>query len=280
MRIESEQPKLSHSLLSGAVAQSAEILTLGHIFERIKIEQQSKPELRGMRQTVQHMWTKGGMHEIYKGTMWNAVSGISKGVGRWGGYSGFYKLYGKALPEEWQKKYPAAVSLAVGISSGFVVTTCVACPLENLKIQRMTGNNARQKGLGFFFRGWHRTIVKQSFSLSSYLIAFEKFKQIAETHNRQGPMPLYQKMLISASAGMVSCLFHTPLDMMKTQAQKENPLTEKKFFAAARFLFEKYGARGFYSSLNVKLLRSGWHAGVTLGIMDRLNALPEQMKLK
>lgn len=276
---------VKHSLVSGVIAQSAEIMTLGHICERIKVEQQRYPELRSIQQTMRHMWGRGGIKEIYKGTGWNVLSGVAKGTARWGGYCGFYKLYEKILHKEWQKKYPAAVSLGVGLSSAFVVTTFVACPLENLKIREMTGPKqsfrqiVRQRGVPFFFRGWSRMILKQSFSLSSYLIAVEKFKQIAETFNSQTPTPLYQKMMISASAGMVSCLFHTPLDVLKTQTQLENPLAEKKLIAAARFLLEKYGARGLYSSLNVKLLRSGWHAAVTLGIMDQLDALPEQMKL-
>lgn len=279
------QPSLSHSLSIAAVAQLCEMVPVGHLLERTKIELQDNPGLRSTREAVRRMWARGGVAELAKGAEWNVLAGVSKGIARWGSYVGFYRLYGNLLPAKIQKQYPSLVAGCVGVSSAAMITTFVACPLENLKIGAMTAapgtgvyEAMRREGVPFFFKGWFRTVLKQSGSLSAYLVAYEKLKQRVQVHNGKEPLSSNQKIGVSAAAGMVSCLFHTPLDMLKTKAQSARPLAERGLLAAVKLIHKEHGIAGFYRSLPVKLFRSGWHAAITLGAMDRFGALPAQMK--
>lgn len=280
-----KQPYLIDSIKSSFMAQILEMATFGHIFDRIKVQQQSNPNLPSIRATVQQMQKMGGIKEFYKGMEWSLLS-AAKGTSKWGGYTGFYQLYEKIFPVKMQEQYPSLVSASVGVSSALVNTTFVHCPLDNLKTRKMTAQSSSEtlkralqnEGISFFFKGWKQTLMKQSLSASTHLTIFEKCKQEMQKYNNGVPATLAQKILVTSATASLSCLLLTPFDMMKTQAQKTNPLSEKKILKAAKLLYKQYGFSGFYSSLNVKIIRASWQMGVTMTAMDYCGTLPKQMQ--
>ena len=125
-------------------------------------------------------------------------------------------------------------------------------------------------------------------SWCAYLVGYQKFKEAAEWCNSeviegkvvQYPVPLGHKIGVAVATGCMSASLHTPIDMLKTQAQMAGSGKQPGIVAAARAVFQSHGVKGFYTSLGAKLLRSTWYSTVTLLCMDYLNALPAHMKMK
>jgi len=111
------------------------------------------------------------------------------------------------------------------------------------------------------------------------VVFYDKFRDLALSYRHHQKLNYKDKFMIGSATGIVSCLVNTPFDMLRTQAQKDNPLQEHKIIMAAKEIFKVHGMRGFYSSLVTRMLRSTWYSAVTLLTMDYLNALPNRMKL-
>jgi len=91
-------------------------------------------------------------------------------------------------------------------------------------------------------------------------------------------MNLFGKVLISSATGFVACILSTPFDMLRTQIQKDNPVT-LNVFRAGKMFYTQHGIHGLYSSLGTRIARSVWYSVVTLMVMDWTDALPNRMKM-
>eukprot|EP01012_Entosiphon_sulcatum_P015810 TRINITY_DN2077_c0_g1_i1.p1 TRINITY_DN2077_c0_g1~~TRINITY_DN2077_c0_g1_i1.p1 ORF type:complete len:326 (+),score=30.83 TRINITY_DN2077_c0_g1_i1:47-979(+) len=293
-------PPLWYSFVCGATGQCLEIVTLGHILDRIKTEQQCNPAASTVRSTAREIWRRGGLSDLYLGLRWNLLQGALKGSSRWGINNWCHAVVTAVTPEGLSKTHPSFFSGLVACTAAVTETTVLICPLESLKtlemtIQRKPGTSAsslvlqrlQADGSALLFRGWARTLLKQTVSWFAYLVGYGKFKEIAENANTKlmpdgthvlQPIPWHHKAMVGAATGMMSAAIHTPVEMLKTQAQKADA-TKSSMLVVSRQIWRAYGIRGFYVSLNAKLLRSAWFSAVTLLTMDYLNAMPAHMKM-
>jgi len=206
--------------------------------------------------------------------------GCLKGASRWGLNNFLFGFYSKLL----STNHPL-VPFCVGISGAAVETTFILCPFESLRTREMThvrGSTIlptiRQEGLGIFVHGWNRIFIRQSINWLVFIVSYDVLKTIALKFNGNQPMNLFGKVLISSATGFIACMLSTPFDMLRTQIQKDNPLT-LNVFRAGKLFFSRHGIRGLYSSVGTRMARSVWYSVVTLLVMDWADALPNRMKL-
>eukprot|EP00667_Euglena_gracilis_P018703 EG_transcript_19913 len=281
----------------GLLTQCMEMVTLGHILDRLKIEQQSNPRLQHLHAACSSILGRGGLPELYRGLQWNLAQGSLKSASRWTLNAGCFQGCEVALGSRFRKEHPSAFSAAVGCTAAFLDTTLMVCPLESLKVRDMTthwvGGRSRmwwvlrEEGLGLLFRGWPRVFGKQVLSWCAYLVGYQQFKTLAEWYNQETvggrtirhPIPLHHKVAVASATGMLSTAIHTPMDMLKTQAQMAGADRSLTLRQSAQLVLREHGVRGFYVSLPAKLLRSAWYSTVTLVAMDHLDALPRHMSM-
>ena len=177
-------PSLLRTFSCGMMTQCFEIMTLGHVLDRIKIEQQSNLSLRTFRQTTTSLVNKGGVRELYRGIHWNVVQGSLKAATRWGLNGACFKGCEALLGPQFRHTNPGAFSGLVGFSAAFLDTTLFVCPLESIKVRDMTSGwkgrshmleVVKEEGFGLLFRGWSRVFMKQvasSFTACACLFPF------------------------------------------------------------------------------------------------------------
>ena len=287
MEIKSYNPPFYLSFLSGVVAHAYEVSSLGHILDRIRVEQEVHPQLT-LRKAVLSIWKKGRWNAFYRGLRWNIGLSAMKGGFGWS----LHNVSNRFMLGVCHQKDPLHPSfpfvIAVGLGSAFLETTLILCPLERLKTVEMTHNSKqiftvneyiKKEGIQFFYRGWKLVMLRQSCSWISYLGIYQHLRHSFLAYNEDRSLSLIQKVFLGGITGGVVAVINAPLDLLKTRAQKANPLHSKGVFFAVRSVLDKHGWRGLYSGLSMKVGRHIWSSASILIILDQLQALPSNMKI-
>ncbi len=281
--IKSQYP-LAYTFLAGGLANASELLLGGQLLDRIKTHLQAYPQLR-TRQAIREVLER---KELWKGARWNLLQGAAKGALRWSINGASDQVCTQLFSKEMKKQHPSLFAGSVALLSALADST-VTCAIDGTKTLEMSRDwkgkiqmwkLLNQRGFGTLLNGWTPTFLKQSSIWLIYLVSYEKIKQMVLALNQGNPVPFHHKILLGAAPGMLSSLVNTPFDLLKTQAQIDKPLGEKRLVRSAQLIVAQFGWRGLYNSLAVKVLRSGWYSLVTYLIMDKLDALPNNMKIK
>lgn len=262
----------------GALLAAAELLSLGHILDRIKTTQQAFPGRFSALGATKHIYNHNGLLGFYTGLRWNLLTHCGKAAFRWAVMSHMSEFWTKIIPHQIHTQYPSLQSTLLGLSVGIVEATFLVCPAELIKTKEMTNSLAhfnfvpyvRTVGLKRLFDGVDVVILRQVMSWCSFLFAYEKTNQFALRWNEGNKLNLIPQFGVGAAAGGINVLLTTPFDAIKTQVQKNNPLNAKFFIPAFLEMQRTYGLKSLYSGLGVRMIRSTWYAGLTLTLMEHL----------
>jgi hypothetical protein len=268
--------------VAGAIANGAEMLTLGQVLDRIKTELQRHPQL-STKQALSTIWHQDGLAGFYKGITLNLIQAGSKGFGRWGINAASDQINTHLFSESFRKHHPAAFTMSIALTAAVFDTTLTNIT-DRTKTFHMsttqkheTWQQIKQRGLSFFFDAWGRTYLKQMSIWSTYQMSYGYLKRQMEKDHT--PLSLAQKITLGLVPGALSAFVSTVPDLLKTQAQMKNPLN-KNIFESTVMLFQRHGLKGLHSSLGIKIFRSAHYSLFTFLAMHYLNALPQNMRIK
>jgi hypothetical protein len=278
-------PRVEHSFLAGSFAHAFEVATFGHLLDRLRVEQEISPEL-SMKNALSGVWKKGKWEGLYRGFRWNIASSALKGGFGWSIFNLSNRGISICFPPKDPKRPSFLFSTLVGTSAAFIETSAILSPLERLKTVSMTDHvrlkvleRVQKEGLRFFYKGWTSVMVRQTGSWAAYLNVYQFLRQSLLTSNEDQPLSLQQKLILGGATGSLVATMTTPLDLLKTHAQKANTSSLESMTSIAHAVVHKHGWKGLYNGLNVKILRQGWSTMITLVILDYLKALPTSMKI-
>lgn len=268
---------------SGALLATVELLTLGHICDRIKTLQQANPQERSIINTAKKIYSNGGFKGFYKGLEYNVMTVSGKASFRWGTLSVLNETVDALLPKEIVEKYPSLRSGSVAILVSLCESLLLVCPAESLKTKEMTQKtNLNTKGIfnvtkwikesGYksMYDGWDSILFRQAVSWFTFLVAYDKTKRLSQKIKGETPLNLVEQFSVGAVAGGINVICTTPIDTIKTQMQKHQSIYKRSTFNAFFDFARTEGVKSLYSGFNIRLFRSTWHSGFTLLMMDKL----------
>lgn len=273
-----KKPTIPFTVFSGAVMAAIELLTLGHILDRIKTHQQAHPRTSGYK-AMRTIYNLKGIPGFYTGIRWNLITHCGKAGFRWLAMKELDEFCYYALPKDLVKKYPALQKTALAISVSVIESSLLVCPAESFKTKEMTQANAtsfkvfqwiKHHGFKTMYEGWDAVLFRQAISWSSFLVSYDIVNRSTLEYTGQLKLNLIQQFFVGAMAGAINVACTTPIDTVKTQMQKINPLHKSTIFSAIPDFYRQNGLKAFYSGFAVRLLRSTWYAGITLTMMEKL----------
>merc|ERR1712182_201223 len=76
---------------------------------------------------------------------------------------------------------------------------------------------------------------------------------------------MWSKFSVGVCTGAISCCLTTPMDMLRTQIQKQGTTIDGSIVHAFKRVVSTYGGvRSLYGSFFMRLCRSSWYSMVTL----------------
>lgn len=276
--MDSYVPSLQRSMVAGAAAHMIEILTLGHILDRLKIDREAFLDRKSFLFSKQ---------SLYKGLLWNLLSSGSKGSFGWVIHNLSIRIMSQNFPLENPSRPSFFFTFATGLLSGTLESLVILCPLERIKIVEMTQNESmpfkvkefiKREGFLSLYRGWDRMIFRQSISWVSYLFSYQVLREHFLVNHKDEPLPICKKMQLGFLTGAFAACISAPFDLLKTQAQKAHS-ADISLQQTAQKIFHSYGVQGFYRGLPFKLLRNAWSSMVVLLVLQHLKALPKHMEI-
>jgi hypothetical protein len=283
----SKNPPWYISGIVGSLGQVTELTLAGQLFNRIATAQQANPEF-GIKTAIQHIYKKNKWRGFFDGYRWNVGMSIAKGFTRWSFNNAMFSISDRIVSKKIQKEHSWIVPLMVGIGGAALETTLYLCPLESLKTREMTEQWVnkthmwkviRTEGYPIFFRGWTGLFPRQAVTWATYLLVYDKYRSAMINFRKGKEITTIDKILMNFMTGATAAMLTTPFDCFKTQRQKVDPLEKKNIISSMNLLVKKYGFKGIYRSLPMRLCRSGFYAVATFSVMDFFNALPARMKL-
>ena len=218
----------------------------GHVLNRIATAQQAQIPNAPFLATARQLVAAGGPRELYKGLRWNLLSSCCKAGTRWTLTASLYHAADTFVPPPLRSQWFWSDSVAVAVAAALVETTFVLTPLESLRTLEMTTSLSKHRqvvrdsinGRGLLktlTAGWDRVFVRQLTSWVSYLVAYDQIKAViignptpssdpskVVPHTPSKPATFAQKAAVGIGTGAIACVFTTPLDMLRTQAQMDS----------------------------------------------------------
>jgi len=266
---------------AGALVSAVELLTLGHVFDRIKTERQAYPvgiKKVSLLNTVYSLYQAGGIRKFYEGLRWNVTTQCSKNAFRWIAVGKVNAVYSQILPQSWKERSPVLQPLLTSLSLALIETTAFVCPAEVMKTRNMTrsakeklkmGAIVQQEGFRALYQGYTAMLIRYCVSWSSYLIVS---KELNDFFSKNRELSLPEEFAVNASTGAINVFFTAPFDTVKTQLQKENALRASNSYQAMRKITLQHGFRALWSGAGTKTLHSMWYSGIMLTSMKYTGA--------
>ncbi len=281
----SNNPALYVTALAGSSAHLIETATLGHLLDRLTVEQQAFSSAHSLGGSLRSVSQKGG---FYKGFRWNVLLSATKGAGGWSIHNFCNRNMNALFPQKKPADPPFRFTALVACSTAFAETTLFLCPLERLKVLEMTNGSPQKieaikmiwaKGTRFVYRGWTLMVFHKSWNWMNYLGIYQQLRRQILNFNDHQPLTTYQKIALGGGTGSLVACCNTPMDLLKTQVQKQGTGEFENIGSIALSFFKKLGWRGMFRGLQLKVIRTTWATAITTLVLDRFNALPQNMKI-
>jgi hypothetical protein len=278
------EPSFAHSSFFGGLAHGLEVLSGGHVLDRIKVHCETAGKTAGIMKSYQEIISKEGITSLYKGFKWNVLLSTFKGSSGWLINNFSNRTMSEIVPQSLKKS--AIFPLSVGLMTAMIEGALIITPLERIKIIEMTTDSRsplslakifKKHGPAFFFVGLQTVIFRQSITWCSYLCFYDFYKRKIEKYSNA--IPSTHGVAIAALTGSSVCFVNSPLDFYKTQKQMLHALPNKNMFNNIKYLISKFGIQSFYSNLRIKILRSSFSCIFIVSFLDYMNALPLNMKV-
>lgn len=272
--LNSEPSHMAMAVL-GAITSAFELVTLGHIADRVKIQKQVHVNKRiSYIPLIREMYRGGGYSEFYKGLRHNLLVHCPKNAFRWVAYSYFDNIYSKIVTT---KEYPLVKTTIVAFSVAIAESTFIVCPAEAMKTREMTQATAgkinawsvfKMEGIRAFTKGWTAVTLKSVVSWQSYLISYDLLWMLATKRDPKKEPSFLNEFAIGAVAGLINAFVKAPLDRVKTDFQKDKTVVEtKNFIQVMQKIVHTEGVRALWRGLLPNAVHSMWYSAVVLTAM-------------
>lgn len=301
MSSDATKPKtmLRNAVIGTAVA-GAELLTIGHVMDRIRVHQVTHVEEKSVLKAARHIYELGGLKEFYVGLRWNLVIYCGKHAFRWGLMPTVDKIIrDSVLPKNSPSWQVVSTSAAV---FAFLETTLIKCPAESLKTKEMTRLNnrsvldrIRSEGVRkTLWSGWSAIMIRQTVSWVSFRLSVDfsqnyitklffpsgtgvgsKNSASSSSSNSTPDKSLKAKLLTSVFSGVINAAIVCPFDAVTIHIQKDSGLPSsavRHYFQSFSFLYRTYGMKVFYSAWRIKFARSIAYAAIFQVLWDYLDS--------
>lgn len=279
-------PSTHLAMFAGSLAHFAETATLGHLIDRLMVQQQAFLENRSIRESFKSIYRVEGKKGFYKGFKWSVFSSAIKGAGGWTLLNTCNKGLNFVFPHKDTNNPSHQFNIILATTTAIAEATLLLCPFERLKVVEMTTLTrirtlkiACDGGLKFFYRGWSVMTVQKSLSWFSYLTFYQHHRRYLFNEGDNRPLTPKEKIALGFGTGCFIALFSTPLDLVKTQVQKHGSTNDQSIYFIAKSIFKEHGIQGCFKGLSLRVIRTGWSGAVITIILDHFNAFPQGMKL-
>ena len=260
-------------MASGAAVAGAELVFGGHPADLIKTRQHlSRDPTLSVRQIAQTIYQESGPLGFYTGLRWRILPHAGKSAFRWTAMSQLDTWTKKNIPPPWQ---PIALAAMIGTAESIIT-----CPAEVLKIREMeqmrsirTVDFVRSQGVQPLFHGFDAVMFRQFVGWASFLMSYNKMIQwtlSASGKQSKSELSAQEKFIAGAIAGALHVIAVNPIDVIKTQRQKSDPIAGRHCLDAMRSIWKEQGLQPFTRGLKIKIAHSSWYAGINLLAMDKL----------
>eukprot|EP01065_Artemidia_motanka_P033105 TRINITY_DN40073_c0_g1_i1.p1 TRINITY_DN40073_c0_g1~~TRINITY_DN40073_c0_g1_i1.p1 ORF type:complete len:288 (+),score=57.92 TRINITY_DN40073_c0_g1_i1:101-964(+) len=273
-------------LAGGAAAQLIEAALIGHLLDRVKVEQQAhlhaSTRVPSATQCLRRMYARGGTGELYRGFRANLALGAVKGGTRWWLLTAASAGCSKLLPVRVREEHPCLYNAAVGAATGVLETTFVTCPLESVKVFQMTSSgrdvgSQLRRDPRMLWRGWSSVLAKQVITWAVFLGTYDRVRRAAFAA-REGRLSTAEKAGVGAATGALASLLYAPADLTKTLSQTAGA-SRRGMLRSCRWVCSRHGPSALFSGLGPKMLRNISSATLTILTLDFFDGLPDGMKL-
>lgn len=245
-----------------------------HPFEFIKTQQQATNSRSAWQVTKLHVQAHG-VRKLYWGFLPNLLNTSIKQMYRFPAMRYLPRAYRQRLGD--LPAY-AMTGLTIGALETFIV-----CPLERLKVWKMTvppGTKIRDffatgLNLHLLYRGFEPTLLRQCSNWTTMLTTDFLLKRQIAKYNGKEPISNLQSLMIGMCVGFCMTITVLPFDYLKTRAQDFKNQAPMKFFemthqvlSAQPTLFRKVSV--FYSGWAPRGIQFTINAVITLGILEYL----------
>ncbi|VEU23633.1 DEKNAAC104918 [Brettanomyces naardenensis] len=264
--------RAAKDIFAGTVGGIAQVL-VGQPFDTTKVRIQSAPPgtYSSAVDVVRKLLQLEGPLAFYKGTL-TPLIGIGAVVSVQFGVNEYMKrFFNKRNNGDKMTMQQFFISGSVsGLANSFL-----ASPIEHIRIRLQTQTVGpkvftgpidviqklyKQGGIRLIYRGLGATLLRESIGAGSYFLTFEALVQrdMDKYHKPRKEVESWKNCLYGGLAGYAMWLSIYPVDVLKSNLQADNYKNPKfKTYAdSARFIFQKYGIRGFFKGFITTLLRA------------------------
>mmetsp|Transcript_32102 Transcript_32102/g.55388 ORF Transcript_32102/g.55388 Transcript_32102/m.55388 type:complete len:302 (+) Transcript_32102:473-1378(+) len=249
-----------------------------HPFEYIKTIQQATNSRSALKVVRSEVGTHGVM-KLYGGFMPNLINTSIKQMYRFPAM--------RFLPNTYTKWFSEVNAYAMtGLTIG-VMETLIVCPLERLKVWKMTvppGTRIRDffatgLNLRLLYRGIEPTMLRQSMNWTTMLTTDYFLRRQVIKYNEGTPITSLQSLMLGLCVGFSMTITVLPFDYLKTRAQDFSNKEPVSFYAMTKnVLASEHTMRGkvgmFYAGWAPRSIQFTINAVLTLGILNYLKRRP------
>ena len=146
-------------------------------------------------------------------------------------------------------------NVMAGLTSGGVAGLILATPVENIKINRISGKGGmvdlyRSENIGGFYKGFYPTVLKEATTYGSRFFIYTTIygKVYEKTHN-----VFLSSFLGGSMAGFVSSYLNNPIDVIQTRKQMPKGHTMNMSLGG---IIKNEGIKSLYSGVVIRSLRT------------------------
>lgn len=270
--IDSDPYRSLKDIFCGTAGGIAQVL-VGQPFDTTKVRIQSAPPgtYSSSWDVVKKLLAKEGPLAFYKGTL-TPLIGIGAVVSVQFAVNEQMKRFFKAKNNGGEMTLPQffMAGSASGLANGLI-----AGPIEHIRIRLQTQTTGpkdfagpldvikklyNRGGVRLLFKGLGATELREGIGSGSYFLTYEGLvqRQMKKEGKTRQQLESWKLCTFGGLAGYTMWLSIYPIDVLKSNMQADSYMNPKfgSYSQAARYIFQKFGARGFFKGIVPTLLRA------------------------
>jgi hypothetical protein len=256
------------------MARGALSLIFEHPLDTLKTYWQAHPSRPSLNVVYNEIYRLKGWRGFYSGAVPNVLRVMFKQSYR-------YPLM-VVVPGVYSNVFHSLVliSMFTGLTIA-VIEVFLITPLERLKVWLMTFPKTAGGGRAFLnamkhhtfavlYKGLGITALRQIMSWVTFLVVHDQLIWSARHTLGAHVLSLGMLLLISLVEGGINTVVILPIDAVKTNLQKINSSNARTILGVVRYIYSRYGIKGFYTGWSLRLIQYMIHSGFTVSLLEKL----------
>ena len=202
-------------------------------------------------------------------------------------FASFERVY-RSLDNNYTDLSPKIVYVLSGIIAGIVEAVLCLAPMQNLSLKMTHEAALRQKrysrkflpgawriakesGVRGMLRGAGPLCIKNSINQAIRFPTFYWLSSKVKDRKKGKDPNLLEMMLCGGAAGMISCVFSHPVDVIKTNMMGLRNKEFRNSFDCAQKILQRHGLFGFYAGLLPRICRVSLEVGLHFSLFESLS---------